>query len=163
APGLKVWRSRTTAVTSTPASLQKICVSAPVGSTTTTSAGTPSSATAKCSGRTPTTTSRPSGMSARTGIGRCTPPPTATASPAQLGIEVGKRFVEQERLRLSHDRASHRDALALAARELARIAPQVFLQAEDQRRLLDAQARLLARFAGEPQAEGHVVVHVHVR
>src|SRR6266446_6353645 len=97
APGLQVWRSRTTAVTSMPASLQKICVSAPVGSTTTTSAGTPSSATAKCSGRTPTTTSRPSGSSERTGIGRCTPPPTATASPVPfLAMRPVRKFIAGE-------------------------------------------------------------------
>ena len=36
-PGLNAWRSRNTLVTSTPAILVKICVSAPVGSTTTTS------------------------------------------------------------------------------------------------------------------------------
>ena len=41
---------------------------------------------------------------------------------AQLGVEVGQRLVEQEHLRVAHDRAAHRDALALAARELARIA-----------------------------------------
>ena len=41
---------------------------------------------------------------------------------AQLGIEVGERLVEQEDLRIAHDRAAHGDALALAARELARIA-----------------------------------------
>src|SRR5882762_3465317 len=34
---------------------------------------------------------------------------------AQLGVQVGERLVEQEHLRFSHDRASHRDALALAA------------------------------------------------
>ena len=39
---------------------------------------------------------------------------------AQLGVEVGERLVEQEHLRVAHDRAAHRDALALAAGELAR-------------------------------------------
>src|SRR6266853_1598063 len=82
---------------------------------------------------------------------------------AQLGVEVGERLVEQEHLRLSHARASHRDALALAAGELARIAPQVFHEPEDQRRFFDPHARLLARFAGELQAECHVVVYRHVR
>src|SRR5882672_9554125 len=37
---------------------------------------------------------------------------------AQLRVEVGQRLVEQEHLRLAHDRAAHRDALALAAGEL---------------------------------------------
>ena len=34
---------------------------------------------------------------------------------SQLRVEVRKGLVEQERLRLAHDRAAHRDALALAA------------------------------------------------
>ena len=39
---------------------------------------------------------------------------------AQLGVEVGKRLVEQEHLRIAHDGAAHGDALALAAGKLAR-------------------------------------------
>src|SRR6267378_4036348 len=81
----------------------------------------------------------------------------------ELRVEVGKRLIEQEHLGLPYDRAPHRDALALATRELAGVAPQVLHQPEDHRRLLDPHARLLARFAGELQAEGHVVVHAHVR
>ena len=38
---------------------------------------------------------------------------------AQLGVEVRQRLVEQEDLRLAHDGAADRDALALAAGELA--------------------------------------------
>ena len=41
---------------------------------------------------------------------------------AQLGVEVGQRLVEQEHLRMAHDGAAERDALALAAGELARLA-----------------------------------------
>ena len=40
----------------------------------------------------------------------------------QLRVEVRERLVHQERLRLAHDRAAHRDALALAAGELRRLA-----------------------------------------
>ena len=50
---------------------------------------------------------------------------------AQLGVEVGERLVEQEHLRVAHDGAAHGDALALAARELARLALQELLEAED--------------------------------
>ena len=39
---------------------------------------------------------------------------------AELRVEVRERLVHQERLRLTHDRPAHRDALSLAARELAR-------------------------------------------
>ena len=50
---------------------------------------------------------------------------------AQLGVEIGERLVEQEHLRIAHDRAAHGDALALAAGELARIAVEQRLEAED--------------------------------
>ena len=39
---------------------------------------------------------------------------------AHLRVEVRERLVHQERHRLAHDRAAHRDALALAAGEVAR-------------------------------------------
>ena len=39
---------------------------------------------------------------------------------AERRIEVGQRLVEQEGLRLAHDGAADRDALALAAGELRR-------------------------------------------
>ena len=41
---------------------------------------------------------------------------------AQVGIEIGERLVEQQRLRLDDQRAGERDALLLAAGKLARIA-----------------------------------------
>ena len=54
---------------------------------------------------------------------------------AQLGVEVGQRLVEQEHLRVAHDGAAHRHALALAARQLARKALEVGLEVEDLRRV----------------------------
>ena len=44
---------------------------------------------------------------------------------AQLRVEVRQRLVHQERLRVAHDRAAHRDALALAAGEVRRLAVEV--------------------------------------
>ena len=41
---------------------------------------------------------------------------------AQVGVEVGQRLVEQQRLRLDDQRARQRDALLLAAGQLAGIA-----------------------------------------
>ena len=52
---------------------------------------------------------------------------------AQLRVEVRERLVHQEGLRLAHDRAAHRDALALAARERARLALEELLDLEDVR------------------------------
>ena len=40
--------------------------------------------------------------------------------PSELGVEVGERLVEQQHLRLQHQRPRHRDALLLAARQFAR-------------------------------------------
>ena len=37
---------------------------------------------------------------------------------AELGVEVGERFVEEEDLGVADDGAAHGDALALAAAEL---------------------------------------------
>ncbi len=45
---------------------------------------------------------------------------------AQLRIEVRQRLVEEEHLRVAHDRAAHGDALALAAGELARVAVEQY-------------------------------------
>ena len=58
-------------------------------------------------------------------------------------------------LRLAHDRAAHRHALALAARELGRLALEVLLEAEQLRDLAHARARAptsstLAIFSGKP-------------
>ena len=60
---------------------------------------------------------------------------------AQLGVEIGQRLVEQEHLRVAHDRAAHRHALSLAAGELARIAVEVGREIEDLRGLLHLASR----------------------
>ena len=56
---------------------------------------------------------------------------------AQLGVEVRERLVHQVDLRVADDRPAHRDALALAAREVLRLAVEVRLEVEDARRLAD--------------------------
>ena len=48
---------------------------------------------------------------------------------AELRVEVRERLVHQERARLAHDRAAHRDALALAAGQLRRLAVEQLLEA----------------------------------
>ena len=83
---------------------------------------------------------------------------------AQLRVEVRQRLVEQEHLRVAHDRAPHRDALALAARELARIAVEVRREPEDVGGA-SRRAAAMSSFAAlrEHQRERHVVAHRHVR
>ena len=56
---------------------------------------------------------------------------------AQLRIEIRQRLVEQKDRRLAHDRAPHRHALPLAARQLARLAFEQRTQFEDFRGALD--------------------------
>ena len=82
---------------------------------------------------------------------------------AQLGVEVRERLVHQERLRLSHECAAHRDALALPARESLRLALQVLLDLQGLRRVPDALLDLLLRHLVEPKAEGQIVLDRHVR
>ena len=82
---------------------------------------------------------------------------------AQLRVEVRERLVHQEDLRLAHDRASHRHALALAAGELARLAVEVVDEADDARRLLDPPPRLRLRHLPHPQREADVLRDRHVR
>ena len=74
---------------------------------------------------------------------------------AQLGIEIGERLVEQIEEGIAHDGAPDRDALALAARELAREALQEMPDAEHLGGAVDAllDFRLRANFrARRPKA-----------
>ena len=61
---------------------------------------------------------------------------------AQLRVEVRERLVHEEDLRLAHERAAERDALALPAGERARLAVEERLDPEQLGRLLDAAADL---------------------
>ena len=82
---------------------------------------------------------------------------------AQLGVEVRERLVEEEHLRLAHDRAADRDALPLAAGELARLALEQLLDAEDLGRVPHALRDLGLGELPQLQPERHVVVDGHVR
>ena len=82
---------------------------------------------------------------------------------AELRVQVRERLVHQEGLRLADDRAAHRHALPLAARERARLALEELLDLEDARGLLDALLDLLLRQLAQLQPEGEVVLDGHVR
>ena len=58
-------------------------------------------------------------------------------SDPELRVEVRERLVHQERLRLAHDRATHRDALPLAARERSRPPVEQLLEPQQPRDPLD--------------------------
>ena len=56
---------------------------------------------------------------------------------AELGVERAERLVHQEGLRLAHDGAAERDALAVAAGEAGDRLVEQMLDAQDARGLLD--------------------------
>ena len=80
-----------------------------------------------------------------------------------LASRFDKRLVEQKYFRLPHDGAAHRDALALAAGELPRLAVEHRADFENARGFLDAGVDLGLRHAAVAQAIGHVVVDAHMR
>ena len=82
---------------------------------------------------------------------------------AKLRVEVRERLVHQEGLRLADDRAPHRDALPLAARECPWLLVEERFEAEDLRRLAHALADLLLLHLAQPEAERDVVEDGQVR
>ena len=82
---------------------------------------------------------------------------------AQRGVEIGERLVEQEGARLLHDGAADGDALALAARELARTPLQQRVHLQHLRGRLHALRDLVLRQSDIDEAEGEIVPHGHVR
>ena len=59
---------------------------------------------------------------------------------AHAGVEGAERLVEQQHLRLHRERPGERHALALAARELRRIAVDQPLELDQREQLVDALA-----------------------
>ena len=82
---------------------------------------------------------------------------------AQLGIEVGKRLVEQEHRRIADQGAADRDPLPLAARELLGPALQQRLDLQHRRRLADPAQDLGLGRLRHLQPERQVLAHVHAR
>ena len=82
---------------------------------------------------------------------------------AELRVQVRERLVHQERLRLAHDRAAHRDALALAAGERAGPALEQLLEPEQACDLDDAALDLGLRRLPHLQPVAEVLRHRHVR
>ena len=82
---------------------------------------------------------------------------------AQLGVEVGERFVHEEDRRLAHDGAPEGDALALATRELLRLAVEELLELDGLSRLVDPALDLGLGDLAQLQAEREVLADRHVR
>ena len=82
---------------------------------------------------------------------------------AQLGVEVGERLVHQEDGRLADDRPAERDALALAAGQLLRLAVEQLVELDGRRGLLDPALDLGLGHLAQLEAEREVVADGHVR
>src|SRR5688572_9374808 len=82
---------------------------------------------------------------------------------AQLGIQVGERLIEEERQRLTHDRATQRDSLSLAARKLRWFSLQQCIQSKRRRYRLNTPVDHIARLFTHHQTEPNVLSNGHVR
>ena len=82
---------------------------------------------------------------------------------AELRVEVRERLVEQEGLRLPHDRAAHRDPLALAAGQLRRPAVEQILEPEQRRDVGDPAGDLRLLDPARLQAVADVLPDAQMR
>jgi len=82
---------------------------------------------------------------------------------AQLLVERGERLIEQQQLRALDERARERDALALTAGELVRLARAQPPHLHDVEDLADLAADGVALDAFLLEAEGDVLLDAHVR
>jgi hypothetical protein len=81
---------------------------------------------------------------------------------AHLGVERAERLVQEQHLGLDRERPGQRHALALAARELARVAMGEPLKLDQVHEVLDAVLDLVARDLANAKAERDVVPDRHV-
>ena len=86
-----------------------------------------------------------------------------THSDTQLRVEIREGLVHEERLRLPHDRAAHRHALPLAARQLGRPASEQVLEAEESCNLGDSARGFGLLRAADLEAVAEVLADRHVR
>ena len=82
---------------------------------------------------------------------------------AQLGVQVGKRFVKQEDFGVAHNGAAHGNTLALPARKRLGLALQQRRDVQNACGFLHAAINFRLREFPKHQAEGHIVVNAHVR
>ena len=82
---------------------------------------------------------------------------------AQLSVQVGQRFVEQEDLRLTDDSTAQSNTLTLAAGQSLRLTVQQVVNAQNAGSFFHAALDFVLGGLAQLQAERHVVEHGHVR
>ena len=81
----------------------------------------------------------------------------------QLGIKRRERLVEEKHRRVAHDRPSQCNPLALASRELMRLAVEELLDPQQRGRIANPLVDLAAGHLGHLQGKGNIPVDRHVR
>jgi len=81
---------------------------------------------------------------------------------AELRVEIGEWLVHQEDARPADHGAGERDALALSARKLARVLPQIFLEMHLGRRFAHGSRPRLHSNAAQLQRIADVLGHRHM-
>ena len=81
---------------------------------------------------------------------------------AERSVQIGKGFVKQKHPRLTGDRASNRNALALSARQRFRFAIQQMVNMQRPRSLHHGHINFCLCLIGQLQSERHVLVQRHV-
>ena len=87
----------------------------------------------------------------------------ATHLHAQLRVEIRERLIHEKGLRLAHDRPPHRHPLALSAGQGLGLPREILLDLQDPGRALHTLFDLRLRQLPEPEAEGKILLHGHVR
>ncbi len=87
----------------------------------------------------------------------------ATHLHAQLGIEIGQRFVKQKHLWITHNRTAHSHTLTLTAGKLAWKAIQQLVEAENFGCTINAAVAFFFRRVFQHEREAHIVGNRHMR
>ena len=82
---------------------------------------------------------------------------------SQLCIQVGKRLVHKEYLRITNDSTTHGNTLSLSTGKSLRLTVKKFLKVEDSCCFSDLFVDLSLRNFTKFQSECHIIIYCHVR
>ena len=80
----------------------------------------------------------------------------------QLSVQVGKRFVKQEDLRITDNSTAQGNTLSLTTGKSLRLSVQQVRDVEDSGSLFHTTLDLILRGLAQLQAKRHVVIHRHM-